>query len=803
MRIKEIGQLTAAECEKVGGKARGLDFLSKAGYRIARGFVVSEIGTLDEETSAALLAAFDALGAPLVSVRSSASNEDGDEYSNAGQYETCLNVAREGLIDAVERCLSSLCSARAAAYSEQFLESDTAQMNLVVEEMVDAAEAGVMFTKDPTDASSVLIESCDGLGENLVSGKTAAYRFSIPQSGFLMPKDKGNLDEAHLRTLYHEGLAIAEAAGYPTDLEWAVDKEGRLFWLQLRPITTEVADLFEFDPPEEKVAGHLFTSRNVGEMLPGAVTPLSLSTSVLAIDYGIREMFRYVGFLKSTEDMPPYSVIVPLGYHLFFDMTKIHEMKCAILIATPPSINVSIMGEYYEPCPPVEGKNRILPVRLFNCARFGKYLFSSKKAAARAEEIAATLAFREADTAEELYAAITEKLPVMNDVLSCHYICSSFSGSMNSALLMTLSKEFPSKEEYQAFLATILSDIEGIESADILRKLSELADAIRALAPDAATLDDEALLSLLHNPANSEVYTLYRAFLAAHGHRSIKEAELRSRGWRDNEPALLANIRTVLGGTVKPQEPRPFEPKKLFARFGAMKRRSLTWIARNARRAVCEREYSKSRIIRVIDKFKVQYRRLAALLTEKGLLPDEDAIYFLTHEEIGRLLGGEHTLAKTARARRAIFPEAEELVYPDVAIGAPKPLDMSDSVEGESLSGVPVSRGRVLGRARIVKTVEDAEQLEKGEIMVAAFTDIGWSPYYSVIGALVTEVGSALSHGAVVAREYSLPTIVNVKGATRRIKTGDALLVDATHGTITVLDEATFCELSRKELVNQ
>ncbi len=801
MRIIPLGKLTEDEALRAGGKARGLDFMKKNGYKIADGFVVMGLTEVGEAEGEELLCAFRQLGAERVSVRSSATTEDGSESSSAGQYETCLNVREEGMLEAVNHCLASLHGARAAAYAEAMKTEGGGEMNLVVEEMVDARAAGVMFTRDPADRDSVLIESVDGLGENLVSGRVAAYRYSVARDEFSFPDVAGNLDEALLEKIYREGLAIGERFGLDSDLEWAVDAEGRLFWLQLRPITAlGGADVFEFDT-EKSLKGHLFTSRNVGEMLPGAVTPLSLSTSVLAIDYGIRDMMRYVGCMKHAEDMPEFSIILPFGYHLFFDMTKLHEMKNSVKMATADAMNLSIMGEYYKPCPEPEGTPRNIVTRLLNCAKFGKYLFSSKRACREAEEIASSLTFAEKNTAAELYREIDSKLPAMNEVLCRHYICSSFSGSMNSTLMMTLSKDFDSKEDYQAFVASILSDIDGIESADILAALRELAAAVLSVCPNASELSEEELIALLHHEEYAEVTSLYRAFLEKHGHRSIKEAELRSRGWRDDEGALARNLHAVLIGGLSEPPHTPYNPATLYARFGLVKRKSLGWIGKNARRAVCEREYTKSRIIRVIDGFKVQYRKLAAMLVADGLLADADLIYFLTHKEIGRLLAGEVALAERAAERRTVFSEAEKLSYSDVSVGKPKPVDASSSDGEKVLRGAPVSRGRVVGRARIVKSVEDAEALSHGEVMVAAFTDIGWSPYYSIISALVTEVGSALSHGAVVAREYGLPTVVNAKGATVRIRTGDPILVDATHGTVTLLTEEEYAEEMGKEAV--
>lgn len=112
-----------------------------------------------------------------------------------------------------------------------------------------------------------------------------------------------------------------------------------------------------------------------------------------------------------------------------------------------------------------------------------------------------------------------------------------------------------------------------------------------------------------------------------------------------------------------------------------------------------------------------------------------------------------------------------------------------EAVEGQGeglVSGVPVSNGECEGVVRIVYSADDANQLQKGEIMVARFTDIGWTPYYSIVNGLITEIGSSLSHGAVVAREYGLPAIVNVKGATKRLKNGDRIHMNATKGTVTI-----------------
>ena len=124
--------------------------------------------------------------------------------------------------------------------------------------------------------------------------------------------------------------------------------------------------------------------------------------------------------------------------------------------------------------------------------------------------------------------------------------------------------------------------------------------------------------------------------------------------------------------------------------------------------------------------------------------------------------------------------------FDDIYIGKPVADVFAGELDEDVITGVPVSNGECEGIARIVHSIEDANQLQRGEIMVARFTDIGWTPYYSVVNGLITEIGSSLSHGAVVAREYGLPAIVNVKGATKRLKNGDHIIMNASAGTITV-----------------
>ncbi len=776
MKIYNLGELPESLYTEVGGKAKGLDLLSRHGFTVPAGFVISEIDSLDDD---AILKAFDALGAEKVSVRSSASNEDQSCSSNAGQYETCLFVDRAHLIESVKKCVASLDAARVQDYAKHF-GLQKGRMNVVVQRMIDSEKAGVLFTASPSNGSAILIEAVSGQGENLVSGKVSAHRYEISRKYYRAISDE-LLSEEEVRLLYETGKKIRAGFNAEMDLEWAI-AGGELYLLQMRPITTEIIDIEEFDRDDD-ISGHLFTKRNVGEMMPGAVTPLTLSTSAKAIDYGMRYMLALAGVYKSAHEEAPLRLISSISGHLFFDMNLLYAMHAKVGIANPQSMNLSIMGEYHD-YPPVTVPYSNFLVRGINSVKFLRYVFSGHAAMGKLDRLIPRIKF-EGDTCKELYASIDRNLALLDESLIYHYASSAYSGSATSTLYMMLDKYFPDKSKYQSFLSGLLSNIPGIESADILKRLQELAREIKAIEPAAASLKADELLSFIGK--HPSVSSKYQDFLRVHGHRCIKEAELRNKPWREDEIPLMNYLSSIVGSPMnltQKEEEIDYRKKFAFVKNPLLKAASIIY-AKKARQAVVDREYTKSRLIEIIDLFKTRYARLAALLVAAGLLPDTDLIYFFTHEEIGRLIAGEASLVPVAMRRRKANAIQEELSFDDTYIGKPV-ADVFDVGSGEGeISGVPVSNGQCEGIVRIVNSAEDANDLRKGEIMVARFTDIGWTPYYSIVNGLVTEIGSSLSHGAVVAREYGLPTIVNVKGATKVLKNGDHIVMDASRGLIT------------------
>ena len=223
------------------------------------------------------------------------------------------------------------------------------------------------------------------------------------------------------------------------------------------------------------------------------------------------------------------------------------------------------------------------------------------------------------------------------------------------------------------------------------------------------------------------------------------------------------------------------------------------WFLRNvlvpsAIGGVALREKTKSMLIRMVHQLRVEVRLLGKKLSENGLIPDESLLYHLSVWEIKQLLEGENVpvILQKAKKRQRLYPEWNNLTFEENQRGLIKPLNEGEDEEFEvtdgAVTGTPGSRGIYEGPARVITRLEEAKTIEKGDILITVSTDIGWSPYFPLVGAVVTELGGLISHGAVVAREYGLPCVVGARGATKAFNTGDRVRVDGRHGVVSKVE---------------
>lgn len=776
--------LEAIAGEAVGGKAEGLVRLLGYGFDVPAGFVV--MGAASGNLPSDLDQHYTRIGAGKVAVRSSAIGEDSGDASFAGQYETVLNVeGTEALRAAIEDCLGSLQNARAVAYRNEKSGQSEVLMNIVVQQMVDARAAGVLFTVNPVNArrDQVVVDAVSGLGEALVSGHATPDHWLLARDGSVFESDVHGddpvLSDGELTLLLDGALRAEERYGAPLDMEWAVDQAGELRWLQARPITQLPADPNELDTDPDP--NDVYTWCNIGEMMPGAVTPLSYSVTGRGIDIGMQRTYRRMG-----ASIPPGEGVRYVGMfygHLFINLTTLSELAASVAGSTKAQMCIALCGRDVEEVADPEPAHVLR--RAINGARYFALLLAAAKHRRGLDSLRAALELPALGSAQELYSGIDENLPKLWKAYELHLLSSASSGALSPILLGILAKGEEPSQEHHAEVAEMLAGAKDVESADIAEGIERVIDRLleNPTASEAfVSADPEAALGWLRSNDAASAGEEFGRYLDRHGHRAVRELELRQRGWAVDPAPLIASLQSGLRARLQHATPnRPEARREAPAATHPFLRRLLPL----AHAAIRSREYTKSGLVAVTTAFKHAYRALGSSLADEGLLPDQDAVFFLTHQELGELVGGRRELADLTVSRRRVVDYQMPLHFPQIFRNRPEPLHL-EPIHGEdgALIGKPVSRGTVTGRARVVETLEEAAALQAGEILIAPITDVGWTPYFSLIAGLATDVGSAVSHGAVVAREYGLPAVVNLGVATSRFQTGDLVTLDGDRGTL-------------------
>jgi pyruvate,water dikinase len=788
--------------QPAGGKARGLKVLHQLGLKVPESFVVLHPNghELPDDILASHLCA---LGDGPKAVRSSAVSEDGLHASFAGQFETYLNVnGTEAVKAAIRKCVAAAASDRVAQYSKQVHDGADTRVSVIVQNMVNAERAGVIFSADPISnrRDKMLISVATGIGDDLVGGKKDAVQYLICKSGkdrdAQIAKQGALLSAAQVRELMAGASKAEQACGCPVDLEWAIDREGVIHWLQVRPVTA--LDDVHFNELDD-VKGEstdVWSLGNIGEMMPGVVTPLSYSVCGRAIDIGLGYLAARFGAI-AMRDIRKWRSLELFYNRLFFNLSRYMLFVEKLALNKKENILISLSA---TDVPELKVGKR--DPTLARCLRFCKQITTIQfagRSVKKLRKLERGFRLPMSGDIHKDYQTLNFAFERLVDAFCYHLLTSSQSGSYYSALMgiLTSNRRLPEARDH-TLAACLLADNPDIESADAVKSLERFAEQLRSsigLAEQLSSLAPSAGLRLIERDAPAELRESYREFLRRHGHRCVRESELREKPWEEDQEQLVSMIQASLraGKKLRNQRDNTRELRQLMqGQLTLTQRIFIKLLKRASRKAVANREMTKALSMKMVNRTRQAYRSYAATLVEHGLLADADQIYFLTHQEIGRLIK-DRDPAWTVKAdkRRAQLPETAKLQFPLINVGIPEPLEQEEpvTITGNQIRGIPVSRGVVKARARIVNSVAEAAALQPGEIMVVSFTDVGWTPYFSLIAGLITEIGSPLSHGAVIAREYGIPAVVSAKGARQFIKTGDMVALDGAKGTVDLVGE--------------
>lgn len=844
--VLSLSSRKAVDVSLAGGKGAGLARLLKAGFPVPPGFVITTAAFREALADAAIrstsgdsleaarrallawempaplrravLSAYRRLGGP-VAVRSSMVGEDSQSGSFAGQLDTVLNVEGEdALLDAVRRVLASAFGDRLWAYLAKDAHASAGQTNLdpqapenpraphppdahpaahlvknlpslavVVQRMVQAQVSGVAFSVDPvTGEPGIVIEAAPGLGEDLVQGRVRPDRYRLNSHGALAeraPAKPGRplLDEAAVGALGAIVQAVAEFADGPQDVEWSFD--GRRFYvLQARPISS--------------IAGkHVYSRRMISDMAPGLVKPLVWSTKYLSMAENV--FGRIFDALLGPTGADYTRLVARIRSRAYSDVTMLGELFHRV--GLPVNFFEVVAREEKARWKKVRFRLRMVPafLRFLRFAagewrverRLGPFLRSQNR---RLDE------FRAMDWASRSPRDLVADLGRLVEV-HAEAQWTIIAVSMNMVARRKL-------------LARMMSGlVPGLSPGDVIKgygRSESLApfEAMKAVAEKVGRLDRGliermaagAALDITAELEGSEpgraALAAFEAFMARYGFVSANGSDFSEVPWREN-PRLIWKTVARLALACDPASPVEAEAHReqalrlVRSRLGPLRRRVFDRLQAATVRFIGWRE--RISLLMTEDSYLMRRCALAlgARLVQRGALEEEGDVFFLYRGELERLAadgpGNEETLAKI-RARKAEWAEDEAVDPPDTLCGREGAAGLRPPAEGlEFLAGIGTSAGVRKGRARIVHDPAlDGVGLGPADILVVPFTDVGWTPVLSGIAGIVAETGGQLSHTSIIAREFGVPAVVSVPGATRLIREGRMITVDGSAGRV-------------------
>jgi pyruvate,water dikinase len=806
----------------VGGKACNLGRLLRAGLPVPPGFCVSSAaqkrlqGYSPHEDSSfrdAVISAYRKLGSTPVAVRSSAGGEDGQLHSFAGQHLTVLGVSDEAaLLDAIARCWASLTSERAAAYrQQQGANQQPVGMAVIVQRLIDAEVAGVLFTRDPVapDARRMLVEASWGLGESVVSGRMTPDRFTLDhESGTVLrqqiqtkadqltrdgwqgvspeKQDRPCLNDTQLGELARLGRQVEELYGSPQDIEWAW-ADGRFWLLQARPITTDGASERERVRREEiatlqaraEPGGTVWSRYNLAEILP-APTPMTwaIVRRFLSGRGGLGLMYRDLGSIPDPA----------------LDEEGIFDLVCGrpyCNLRREPRLQFhGLPFEHPFATLKADPRQALYPRPVFNPSRVGwrfwlrlpAILVRTARAAARASELSRNFprsfleevapAFERAVQTEaqrDLSRLSTEELVQRLEEWIRRTLIDFARDSLKPTALAALS------------LGRLEQALGGSLGPERTRS------ALNELGQGATPQPEADLAAAIRGLAAGRMQQ--SLFLERFGQRGPQEMELAQPRWSE-DPAALSRLLQQLEQT--PRADRKNAPDATTdqrwtriaaeARLKPRQRTALWTEVQNLRLYLGLRETAKHYLM-------MGYSLLRATLVEldrrHGL---NGGIFFLTPDELPQLADGRDWLATIASRRRrralALGLEVPAVLFSDDLEAIGRPVVSSAKA---LFQGVPVSSGVATGSALLLTEPRTDQLPTEPFILVCPSTDPAWVPLFVRAAGLVMETGGMLSHGAIVAREFGLAAVAGVPGILEQVRTGQPLRVDGEAGTVAIL----------------
>jgi rifampicin phosphotransferase len=763
-----------------------------------------------------------------VAVRSSATAEDLPEMSFAGQQETYLNMHGEAMVlDAVKRCWASLWTARAIGYrARQGIAQEEVSLAVVVQELVPADAAGILFTANPLTGArdQVMINAAWGLGEAIVGGQVTPDSFVVGKaSGKIIEQEISEKDVMTVRTLEgtreepvpvekrtatvltaeqaaelaRVGVQIEDLYGRPMDIEWALH-DGHVSVVQARPITalpepdagSQVTPAAEWHLPNPK--GHYMRS-SVFELLPDPLSPLFATLGLPAFSGATMTLMRSIGLT----DIFPGEMLTTINGYGYYNITLTPAKTAKFVLAIPRLIAA------------------------------GSRLFRTSRPRWEEERSRYAEVVNHWQTMDLASVPAGDLLGGVRDITAeaGQYYLTVQSGILPTAYM----SELLFTQVYNRFLKmhnapSALTFVLGFDSAPMQaeKSLYDLAQWVR---------DQPELTTTLANMSSEQFTTAYREqaargeeedgawpefwrrladHLARFGH-AIYDLDFAKAVLADDPVPILETLKFFLSG----QAPDPYKrqataeaareqaTQTILNRRRGFRLRIFRSLVGSAQRYAPLREDALAGAGLGWPVLRRMLRELGQRLVKSLVIDTPDDVFWLTLNELqeattaldaGQPPADYHAVVAERRATWV----SERALTPPVALplkGGARFLGIdwssmmparTNQPEGNMLKGIAASPGHVTGPARVISGPDEFNQMRQGDILVARITTPAWTPLFALAAGVVTDVGGPLSHSSIVAREYHIPAVLGTGVATERLRSGQRVTVDGDAGTVTV-----------------
>lgn len=763
-------------------------------------------------------------------VRSSAFDEDTAKATFGGLYRTALGVSRDSLAAAILDCWTSLWAPAVLAYRSRMVKTRRAPaMAVIIQPLLFPRAAGVAYSRHPVtgQANQVAINAVLGLAEPLMAGQVTPDHYVVevgspPSPPRLLQRQMAAKTDAMVATGTglvvqplseadqnkpvledREALALAglvkdveRAFGKPVDVEWAIDGSG-IWLLQARPI-----------PTRGESAGSFFcetivwSRANFRETLPDLPSPLTLSFVQEFMENNILRHYREAGCL-----IPPgLSSIRVIRGRPYINVTLFQSLMAQL--GGDPQLVTEQMGGEVLPAPPV---SRRLP--WWRLIRAGLRLqWKISRAPRQAPARFAELKQQGTSLVEGRLDDLTERelLDRRRDLIhrlrerDLTFATVAGVSQALSVLGMLLGRR---TKDWRSLLNDATQGFGSIVSANQIFRLMDLAEAASG-EPSSRTFllaEPWAPETFRTTLAGTKFLRAFDEFLAEYGHRAVGESDGMSPRFAETPEYVLGIVRSHLQTPARSSDTlrREQEATRQAALAGIRRAFSWRWHEwirfrrwhRSLGRYLELREANRHHLMYVTAGFRRLALFLGSKLAARGVVEHSDDLFFLMPDEIEAIVaeatGGEKKDWKRLVAeRRAERKRNAGEAPPDTVIWRMGAVPSTREEVGEPglLRGMPISAGYVEGPVRLVLSPEDMKKVQRGDILVAPVIDPGMAPLFGLAAGLVVEMGGTLSHGAIIAREYGLPAVANVRGATRLFKDGERVAVDASGGEIRRLE---------------